>query len=62
MPSFNLTSQSLRYTAADLATLHKAVMLLTCIANNDDAVKQDATTALNAVNHVLVHVAAARAK
>lgn len=61
MPSLNLTSQTLSYTAADKTALQKAVTLLDAIAKYDDAVKLDATTALNAVKHVLEHVVTARA-
>ena len=56
MPSLNLTSKQLRYTAADLAALDKAATLLAVMAGHDEAAKLDATTALNALNHVITHV------
>lgn len=62
MPSLNLTTTQLRYAASDLAALDKAATLLAIIAKYDEEAKQDATTALNAVNHVVDHVVAARSK
>lgn len=60
MPSLNITTTKLRYAASDQTALQKAAALLEAIAKYDEAIKQDATTALNAVKHVLEHVAKER--
>lgn len=60
MPSLSLTDKQLRYSAADLAALDKAAVLLSLVASYDSAAKQDATTAQNALQHVISHVAKQR--
>lgn len=60
MPSLNITTTKLRYAASDQTALQKVAALLEAIAKYDEAIKQDATTALNAVNHVLEHVSKER--
>ena len=60
MPTIDIVKNTLRYSATDAALLTKASRLLTAIAQNDEAIKQDATTALNAVTRVLEHVAKER--
>lgn len=57
MPSLNLTTTTLRYSASDAAALKKVIALLEIIAKYDEVAEQDATTALSAVKHVLEHVA-----
>lgn len=60
MPSFDLAKKTLRYAASDETALDKATTLLSAIAEYDPAAKQDATTALNALQHVTKHVAGKR--
>jgi hypothetical protein len=60
VPSLSLTDKRLKYTAADLATLDRAAVLLALVASYDADAKQDATTANNALQHVITHVAKQR--
>jgi hypothetical protein len=60
MPSLNLANKSLRYAASDETALDKAASLLAVIAEYDPVAALDATTALNALKHVIEHVAAKR--
>lgn len=60
MPSLSLTDKKLRYAAADLTALDKAAVLLALVAQYDPDAKQDATTANNALQHVITHVARRR--
>jgi hypothetical protein len=60
VPSLSLTDKKLKYTAADYAALEKAFALLSIAVQYDEAAKQDAQTAMNAMGHVMTHVAKQR--
>lgn len=62
MPSINLTTQKLGYTAADLAALERVATLLAIITQHDLAVGEYAETALKAIQQLIEHVAKQRAK
>ena len=61
MPSFDFIYDKLRYTASDETILDKAVKILGAIYAHDQAMKQDAGTALNALAHVQEYVKKQRA-
>lgn len=60
MPSLNLTTKELRYTASDLAALDRALALTLAMSDFDSTAKQDALTAMTALTHLRKHVADAR--
>jgi hypothetical protein len=60
MPSLNLTNKQLRYTAADLTAIDRALALLLAMADFDPQAKQDATTAMTALTHLRKLVADSR--
>jgi hypothetical protein len=60
LPSFNLSTKSLRYCASDETALDKATALIKAMSEYDPAAKQDATSALTYLGHLSKHVAAQR--
>ena len=62
MPSLNLKTKNLTYTAADERALESAVTLLSVMVEYDLAAKNDAESARASVSMLLAHVKRQRTK